>query len=87
MYGQIFIRDGVYDSFKSLLPGKIALLIVFGLTGVFFLALVLLPILNNKGHIVGTIDTSKELQAEQLATTPAHGAAAHGETDKDAHGH
>ena len=62
----------VLDSFQHLLTGRNALIILFGLTAVFFVVLILAPVLNHSNYITGTQDISKELQAQQPAVGP-HG--------------
>lgn len=64
----------VFDAFKGLLVGKNILIVVIGLTLTFFLALVILPLLNHSDYIKGTQDLSKEIQAEQAhAPSKGHG--------------
>lgn len=55
----------VYETFKNLMVGKNAVIILFGLTIFFLLHLLLLPVLNSKGHITGTVDISKQLMMEE----------------------
>jgi hypothetical protein len=57
----------VIESFKKLLIGRNSLVIIFGLTITFLIALLLLPALNHQGYLVGTEDTSKQLMMEQLS--------------------
>lgn len=63
----------VWSSFKHLLTGKSALLITFGLTAIFFAGVVILPCLNQNGHITDTVDLSKEYQAQQKPVEVHHG--------------
>jgi heme A synthase len=65
----------VLDSFKHLLTGRHVLVLTFGLTIIFFATLVILPLLNHEGQIVGTQDISKELQMQEK---PAEAAKNHG---------
>jgi hypothetical protein len=44
---------------------------VWWITIIFVAGLLLLPLGNGMNHLVGTVDTSKQLQAENLAETPA----------------
>ena len=60
----------VLDSFKHLLTGRQLIVMVFGLTAIFALGLLVLPVLNHHGYIVGTEDISKELQMQEK---PAQG--------------
>jgi len=55
----------VLDAFKDLLTPRRALVILFALTGFFFLTVLLLPFLNKKDHLVGSEDTSNLYQTEQ----------------------
>ncbi len=62
----------VIDSFKHLIAGRNSILILFGLTVIFFIAVVLLPLLNHEGQIKGTVDTSKEIQAQEKPMEVKH---------------
>ena len=55
----------VIDSFKHLIVGRNLILILFGLTGMFFIVLLLFPLFNHEGYITDTIDLSKQIQLEQ----------------------
>ena len=55
----------VYETFKNLMVGKNVIIILFSLTAIFLLTLLLLPVLNHKGFIVGTEDTSKQLMMDE----------------------
>ncbi len=63
----------VFDAFKEFLVGKNVLIILFGLTIIFFIAIVTLPLLNHENTIVGTEDLSKAIQAEQPVKGAHHG--------------
>ncbi len=67
----------VYDSFKHLMTGRNAIIILFVMTAAFFATLLLLPAWNQNGHLDGTVDISKEIQMQEKPVG-AHGAA-HGE--------
>lgn len=71
----------VTDAFKHLLVGKNGLVILFALTAIFFLGLIILPLFNHNGQIVGTVDLSKEIQMQDAPT----GHDAH--TEGAQHGH
>ena len=62
----------VLDCFKHLLGGRQVLVVVFGLTAIFVLGLLLLPVLNHHGYIVGTQDLSKELQMQEKPVEGHH---------------
>lgn len=55
----------VIDSFKHLIVGRNLILVLFGLTGIFFISVILLPLLNHENSITDTVDISKQIQAEQ----------------------
>jgi hypothetical protein len=55
----------VYESFKNLLVGRNGIIILFALTVMFLITLLLLPIFNQNGHIVGTVDISKQFMMDQ----------------------
>ena len=65
--------------FLHLIANRSQISRVWLLTIVFVLALLLLPIGNAFNHLHGTVDTSKELQAEKLADQSA---AAEGEGER-----
>ena len=69
----LFKSSIVYDAFKGLLVGKNILVLVFSMTGIFFLTLLLLPFFNHEGRIVGTVDISKEIQAQEKPMEGHHG--------------
>ncbi len=69
----VFKGKIVYDSFKDLLIGKNALIVVFILTIFFFLMILLLPLFNHENLIVGTEDISKDIQAQEHAQGGGHG--------------
>lgn len=56
----------VIESFKHLLVGRWAIILIFTLTVMFVIPLVLLPLMTREGSLVGTVETSKALEAEQL---------------------
>ncbi len=62
----------VLDSFQHLLVPRSALVILFGLTAVFFIVLLLLPLFNHQDRIVGTQDISKQLQMEEKPVEGHH---------------
>jgi hypothetical protein len=55
----------VYSSFKKLLVGRNLLILVFLLTIIFVSGLLLTGIFEDKSHIVGTEDISKQLMMDQ----------------------
>lgn len=59
----------VIDLLKHLIVGRNLILILFGLTGIFFVAVIILPLLNHEGPITDTVDISKQIQAEQPVAT------------------
>lgn len=61
----------VYNSFKNLLTGKNGLIVLFGLTAVFLIAVLILPFFNEQGQLVGTQDISKQLMMEQAGVKEA----------------
>ena len=63
----------VLESFKQFMVGRNTIVIVFTLTGIFVLGLLLLPVLNHHGFLVGTQDLSKQLQMETKEEAPHHG--------------
>ena len=63
----------VLDSFKHLLQGRHLLTIVFALTAIFVAGLLLLPVLNHEGFLLGTVDISKQLQMDEKPVE-GHGA-------------
>lgn len=63
----------VYESFKNLLIGRNIIIMVFVLTAVFVLGLLLIPVMNHQGYIVGTEDISKQLMMEQSQQEKKHG--------------
>ena len=70
-FGIIAIKSKVViDAFKHLLTGRNVLILTIALTGVFLVALLILPLLNHEGYITGTKDISKELQMQEK---PAEG--------------
>ncbi len=70
----------VYGSFQHLMGNRMSLLLVFGMTLFFFAGLLLLPLFNHGGFIVGTTDLSKEVQMQQMQQAPKkeHGEGHHG---------
>ncbi len=74
----IVVKSGiVYKTFKPLLNGKYSLIILFGLTIIFFIALLLLPAFNANNHLTGTVDISKQYALEN--PPQEHHGAAHSE--------
>ncbi len=71
----------VLDAFGHLLTGRYGLIILFGLTGVFFITLILLPLLNHEGYLVGTVDISKQIQMEAQPAAAHHEAKPAGESN------
>ena len=69
----LFKSSIVYDAFKGLLVGKNILVGVFLMTGFFFLTVLILPLLNQESRIVGTVDISKEIQAQEKPMEGHHG--------------
>ena len=57
----------VFESFKKLMVGRNAIIILFSLTLVFLVHLLLLPVLTHQGSIVGTVDISKQLMMDEPA--------------------
>ncbi len=62
----------VIDAFKHLIVGRNLILVLFGLTAIFFVAVIILPLLNHEGYIVGTEDLSKQIQAETKPVETGH---------------
>lgn len=62
----------VLDAFGHLLTGRNGLTILFGLTAAFFITLIILPLLNHEGQLVGTVDLSKQIQMEQQPASAHH---------------
>ncbi len=71
----IIKSKALIDAFKPLLAGRQLILILFGLTAVFFIAVLLLPVFNMNNHIVGTVDISKQLMMDEKPAE--HGGGAH----------
>lgn len=72
--GIIFLKGKVVlDAFKHLLAGRPALVITFTLTAILVAGLLLLPLLNHEGYIVGTQDISKQLQEQDKPAEAHHG--------------
>lgn len=63
----------VLDAFKHLLVGRNVLILTFGLTVIFFASLLILPVWQHHGAIVGTEDVSKEYQMQEPIKPGPHG--------------
>jgi hypothetical protein len=62
----------VYESFKKFIIGRNSIIILFLLTIIFFISILLLPLFNHKGQIVGTVDLSKQLMMEEAQQEKEH---------------
>jgi hypothetical protein len=63
----------VIGYFTHLIAKRVEINNVWWMTIITVAGLLLLPLLNSMNHITGTIDTSKELQAQALVSTTAAG--------------
>ncbi len=58
----------VIDTFKTFITGRNSILIVFALTGIFFIVLLSLPLINQNNHIIGTEHTSYDLDLQNASS-------------------
>lgn len=84
----IYKSSVVVDAFKHLILGRPLLILVFAMTAIFFVSLLLGPIMTHEDPLLGTIDISKEVQRQQQLDKPAHSAeAAHSDGAAHSSGH
>ncbi len=65
--------NAVISAFKHLIEARKFILVLFGLTGIFFLSLLVLPILNQINSLKGSVDISKEMMLREKPSAGTHG--------------